>query len=212
MSIESLVNKINLTPHKGVIVTSGAGYGIFDVLSRNGGVTGTLLEGSILHLSRASDEYCGYSPRSYTDHEFCYDMAKRAYSRALQLLNNPEQPEYLFGLSCVGALAKNVEERPDRIHKIVFCYYSVDQSFTVETQLVQGMERQAEEKVACEMLLNALAHGFGIPDKLNIEIPVKHTCKTVLQEQHKLDNNWGFKEFKPFLLESSVDETTKSQS
>lgn len=173
--IPELVAKINSTPTRAVIISTGGGTDIFPMLLRRGGGSATLLSGMIPYSESETHELLGGKPTKLVSEQTTRMLAMSAFQRALELGASGD----VVGIAANAVLQKTPEERDGRLHQIFVALQSrtktVSLSLTMDQScsFVRGLTdaitiRELEESITARMILNLLAEGCGLKDKLDL--------------------------------------------
>lgn len=158
----SLIAKINATLTKAVIAITGGGVGSIHYLLRNGGGSQTLLEAHVPYDTKALELYIRGKPDKFCSPETARDMAMVSYLRARELTGQQD----VIGVGVTCSLAKD-DEREGRRHLAFLALQTGTQTTTWSLEFKQGIyTRNEEEDIVSVTVLDLLAMGCGIPDRV----------------------------------------------
>jgi hypothetical protein len=160
-----LVTEIHATPFMVVIVITGGGARALADLSSVPGASRTLLEARIPYCARALAEFLECSPLQAVSVETAAGLGRRAFERARRLMPEPGVP--VIGVSCTAAL---VTDRPKKgLHRLHVGVSWGDGSRVYSLNLTKGARtREREERVAADLVLQAIAHAMGVHFPLDL--------------------------------------------
>ncbi|MBP8000230.1 MAG: hypothetical protein KA314_12680 [Chloroflexi bacterium] len=162
--IVSFVKTIHDYPVRLVMVTAGAGTQALSWLLGVAGASRTLIEALVPYDAAASNEFLGQTPNQYVSPEVARLMAGRAFTRA-RWLGQPE--ERVIGLSCTATI---ITDRPKRgQHRAHIATWQSECVRAYNLTLCKGMrDRAGEEDMVSRVMLNALAHAFGLEQQMEV--------------------------------------------
>jgi len=172
----ALVQAINGTPTKAVIITTGGGTEIFPVLMKRGGGSATVISGIIPYGMEETIDLMGRKPDRFVSEETARALAMAAYQRALQRRTACEP---VIGVATTAVLQRTPDEREGRQHDIYAALQSGTKTVTLHLKIEESMycgrtdpydRRRIEEDINTEMLLNLIAEGCGLEDKVEVGI------------------------------------------
>ena len=166
LSAEQLVEQIHDSPTRIVLAASGGGSrAIVDLLEVPGG-SRTLLEAVVPYSAPAMAAWLGAVPDEFCSAATVRAMAMCAFHRARQY----EEPEAApAGVACSASLTTDRPKRgPHRIHVAV---QTETLTATWWLQLQKDRRSRAEEeRLAGQLVLNAVAEACGIAPRLNLDL------------------------------------------
>lgn len=179
-----LVDRIHKTPTKAVIFATGGGLGVFEELTHRGGGSATLLSGLIPYDQQETVDLLGGTPKKFVSEETTRQMAVVAYQRAVRL-SKGEYP--VIGVALNTVLQRVPDEREGREHIIYAALQMANQTVSVSIVLPADKRtkigevstlarltaatyaefmRVEEEKLAVYVILNLIAEGCGLEERL----------------------------------------------
>ena len=160
-----LITAIHQTSRKCLFVLAGGGTGaVADLLGVPGG-SRTVVEAVIPYGEQTLAEFLGAKPAQFCSAETSRRMAGRAFDRARWLC--PGEP--VLGLGCTATLATDRPKRGD--HRVYLALRTEDETVThALTFHKDARDRAGEEAVVDALLVNALAEGCGVPDRLPVPL------------------------------------------
>lgn len=171
--ITSLIEKIHATPHKSVITVAGAGSQAIAWLLGVSGASRTILETLVPYGRRSMICLLGSEPEQYVSSQTARDMARAAYRRGVQLV---EDDSPVVGVACTATIATDRTKRGD--HRCLIAAWDQNQSLQYDLVLDKGVrDRAGEEALVSRLLLQALARSFGIEADLQLGL----TSNEILQ-------------------------------
>lgn len=170
-SVESLVGRIHAAQGQLVLAATGGGSrAIGELLSVPGG-SRTLLEAVVPYSSAALVDFLHARPEQFCSPRTARLMAMAAWQRAKRLHPGMEASAELppFGVGCTASLAS---DRPKRgAHRIHVAVQTIAFTATHSLELLKDRrDRLQEEHVAAAMVLNAVAEGFALDDRLSLPL------------------------------------------
>ncbi|MFQ6025931.1 MAG: hypothetical protein ACE5Q6_00290 [Dehalococcoidia bacterium] len=160
--IDEIIRKIHDTPHKTVMVVAGAGTQAMAWLLGISGASRTILETRVPYGRFSMIDFLGKEPEQYVSTETARDMAKAAYQRGRQLL---EDASPVIGMACTATIATDRPKRGD--HRACIAFWDEQQVARYDLILDKGLrDRVGEEEVVSRLLLQGLAQACGIEDEL----------------------------------------------
>lgn len=166
VATRSLVQLIHDTPGQLMLAVAGAGHSALSALLDVAGASRTLLEGLIPYNNAALDDFLAATPAQYVAGSTARLMAGRAYTRARQLAA-VEIP--VIGVGCTATIATDRTKRG--AHRAHVAVRQRDQLVEYYLLLEKGKRsRHDEEAMVGQLLLNAIAHGFGLAEQLDLPL------------------------------------------
>ncbi len=176
---EYLVDLINASPTRAVIIATGGGTGVFDEFLSHGNGSKTLIAGHIPYTSQKTIELLGATPEKFCSDLTARQLAMVAFQEALKVKQEEELPKEggkysydpyhwpVVGVSCTAALQGVPTEREGRVHNIYIALqswgYTESIAITIEDaeKYFQSRNsyyiRKQEEKIATYAILSLLA-------------------------------------------------------
>lgn len=211
-----LVDRIHKTPTKAVIFATGGGLGVFQELTHRGGGSATLLSGLIPYDQQETAELLGGTPKKFVSEETTRQMAVVAYQRAVRL-SKSEYP--VIGVALNTVLQRVPDEREGREHIIYAALQTayrtvsvsivlsadkrtkIDEASTTLARLTAATYseymRVEEEKLAVYVILNLIAEGCGLEERLfdfddpnqnfSVGVPVITVRRSTLKSEYFAD-------------------------
>ncbi|MGE0684849.1 MAG: CinA family protein [Candidatus Binatia bacterium] len=141
-----------------IIVTGGGAQAVADLLAVPG-ASKTVLEALVPYSDRSLAEFLGALPTQAVSIETAAAMARTAYQRTLQLRDNPEIP--VLGLSCTATLVTDRPKKGEHRAHVGLCTGTDTRVYSL-TLTKGARDRQREERVVSNLLLNTLAEACGV--------------------------------------------------
>lgn len=163
---KQLIQAIHDNPHRVVVVAAGAGTGAISDLLSVAGATRTMLEAIIPYSKAAFDDFLELPPEKYVASKTAALLAGRAITRARWLENN-DTP--VIGLSCTATI---ITDRPKRgEHRAHIALWHRERLAMYALYLQKGArDRNGEENMVSRLMLNALAEGCGLDERLDLPL------------------------------------------
>jgi len=164
--MESLVRQIHNAPRRFVAAMSGGGSGALAQLFRVPGASRTILEAVIPYAEPALVAWLGGRPDQFCSSRTARAMAVVAFRRARV---HDDNPEAVAGVACTASLTSDRPKLgPHRAH-VALQTAAMTAFWSVE--LTKGARSRAEEESLVDRLvLNALAEGCSVADRLDLEL------------------------------------------
>ncbi len=186
-SIAELVRRIHDAPRQFVLSATGGGSGAISELLEIPGGSRTLLEAIVPYSSAALVDWLGAAPEHFCDDRTARAMAMTAYQRAQRLAGAgvadaaSAPPPPLAGVACTASLAS---DRPKRgAHRLHLALQTESVTVSQSLELVKGRrDRLAEEQLAAAMLLNLIAEGCGLQDRIELALAPEEQIVTTRAE------------------------------
>jgi len=171
ISVETLVRRIHAGQGQFVLaVTGGGSRAIGELLSVPGG-SRTVLEAIVPYSSEALVEFLHGRPEQFCSPRTARLMAMAAWQRAkeLQAAAAKTAAAPAVGVGCTASLAS---DRPKRgAHRVHVAVQSAAFTATQSLEFLKGRRSRAEEdQLAAWMVLNVIAEGFGLNDRLQLPL------------------------------------------
>ena len=165
-TIQLLVQKIHDSPPRIVLVIAGAGTHALSWLLAVAGASRTLLEALVPYDQAASNDFLGQSTKQFVSDTTARQMAGRALTRA-RLLR--QEDETVIGLACTATI---VTDRPKRgQHRAHIATWQNERVSSYQLIMDKGRrDREGEETLVSQLMLNALAAAYGLPDQLMLDL------------------------------------------
>ena len=175
-AIQALVEAIHSTPRLAVIAVTGAGGQALAWILGVPGASRTVLEAIVPYGARSMAHLLGHEPSQSVSPETARQMARAAYSRAIDLR---EGQEPVVGIACTATIAT---DRPKRgQHRCCIAAWDDAGGATYSLVLAKGhRDRPGEEEVVSRLVLRALAGACG----LQPDLPLGLLDSESLQVQH----------------------------
>jgi len=156
-----LIEAIHQAPYQCALAVAGGGTYAVALLLGVPGASRTVLEAIVPYHDQALAEYLGARPDSFCSAATGHDMAVRACERAGSLAPAAD----VVGLGCTASLVTDRAKRGE--HRFYLAVRTRDHLTTYSLTLSKGArDREGEEKLLSEVLLNALAEACHIPERL----------------------------------------------
>lgn len=169
ISTESLVRRIHAAPGQLVLAATGGGSrAIGELLSVPGG-SKSVLEAIVPYSSEALVDFLHAQPEHFCSPRTARLMAMVAWQRVKQLQAEASAELPPVGVGCTASLAS---DRPKRgSHRVHVAVQTAAFTATGSLELLKDRRsRDAEEQLAARMVLNAVAEGFGVGDRLKLAL------------------------------------------
>lgn len=168
-----LVRQVHASPTMAVIAVTGAGARSIAWLFAEPGASRTVLDARIPYSVEALDEYVGARAEQHVSVAEAQLMADRSYWRALQLLTAGRPADLgkvpVVGLGCTATIATDRPKKGEhRCH--VTLRTAGDRTSWSLTMGKGARDRDGEEEVVSRIVLNALAAGCGIANRLPVPL------------------------------------------
>ena len=167
-----LIARIHTSPGLAVLAVTGGGSQALADLLAVPGASRTVLEAVVPYSAAALGTFLDNIPQQAVSPETAAALAHAAYRRATALhpAGRDERPsEPLIGVSCTAALRS---DRPKKgSHRLHVGVRDVAGARVFSLVLVKdARDRLAEERLAADVLLNALARACGVSPKLELTL------------------------------------------
>jgi hypothetical protein len=164
--IRQMVQQIHDRSGRTVIVTAGAGTQAVAWILGVAGASRTLLEALVPYEESSFNDFLGQKPAQYVASETAGLLAGRAVKRARHLWRGPEP---VIGLACTATI---VTDRPKRgEHRAHICAWTAEKIIHHSLHLLKGArDRNGEERLVSQLLLNALAEAYGLEARLALSL------------------------------------------
>ena len=160
-----LIEALHQSPVKCVLAVTGGGAGAAGLLLNVPGGSRTVLEIQVPYHEQALVEFLGARPETFCSPATARAMAVRAFQRGRWLA--PLEP--VVGVGCTASLATDRPKRGD--HRFHLAVRTAERLASYSLTLSKGArEREAEEAVLDAALLNALAEGSGVTERLAVPL------------------------------------------
>jgi nicotinamide mononucleotide adenylyltransferase len=168
-----VVPLIHATSIKVVLYITGGGTEVLPNLLKRGGGSATLLSARIPYANAETAELLGGEPDKYVSEQTTRQLAMAAYQRAVAL-STDDAP--VIGVAGSSALQKTPNERPGRIHHIYTALQTGTKTISLSTTIDPNKDgfygwnatriREWEESVNADLMMNLIAEGCGVEDRL----------------------------------------------
>ena len=165
-----LIARIHASPGLAVLAVTGGGSQALADLLAVPGASRTVLEAVVPYSAAALGTFLGDIPRQAVSPETATALAHAAYRRAMALHparqeGRPSEP--LIGASCTAALRS---DRPKKgAHRLHVGVHDAAGGRVSSLALVKdARDRLGEERLAADILLNALARACGVSPELEL--------------------------------------------
>ncbi len=148
-----------------VLAVTGGGSGALSALLGVAGASRSVLAAFVPYAPQALTEWLGSQPD-----EFCSSWTARAMAMRAYLLARHYQPTAeTAGISCTASLAT---DRPKRgAHRLHLAWQDAARTASLSLELAKGQRtRREEEALATALLLNVVAEGCGMEERLEIPL------------------------------------------
>jgi nicotinamide mononucleotide (NMN) deamidase PncC len=171
--IVALIEEIHATPHKSVLTVTGAGSQAVAWLLGVAGASRTVLEALVPYGRGSMIALLGTEPEQYVSSQTARDMARAAYRRGLQLV---EDDSPVVGVAGTATIATDRTKRGD--HRCFIATWDQDRSLQYDLVLEKGArDRAGEEELVSRLLLLALARSFCIESGLELGLTGKECLR-----------------------------------
>jgi nicotinamide mononucleotide (NMN) deamidase PncC len=184
LELRNLVERIHASGRQFVLALTGGGSGAISALLRVSGASAAVLEIIVPYSSKALDDWLGGPVDQYCSESTARAMAMRAFERARAL--SSAEPRLLCGIGVTASLATN---RPKRgAHRIYVAWQSASTTAAVTCRFTSGdCTRDAEESVATQLILYAVAESCRVPAPLPVETSLGFE---LARREHVADESW----------------------
>lgn len=153
-----LIVALHAAPARWVLALTGGGTSAAGALLAVPGGSRTLVEALIPYHEQALAEFLGQPPVSACSAETSQAMAAKALARARWLVPGEEA----FGLGCTASLVSDRPKHGD--HRVHITTAGGEALRTWSLTLTKGArDRPAEEELAAQFVLHAMAQTLGVP-------------------------------------------------
>jgi nicotinamide mononucleotide (NMN) deamidase PncC len=181
-AIRHLIEGLHRTPSRYVLAVTGGGAGAAGLLLHVPGGSRTVLEVLVPYDSAALHDFLGMSPEHYCSAPTARAMAVRAWVRAAWLA--PRQPG--LGVACTASLASDRPKKGE--HRCHIAVHDGRRSATYSLTLTKdARDREGEEAVVDALILNALAEGVGLVERLPVPLLPGEAIETSTVSAHPAD-------------------------
>ena len=147
------IRSIHDGPFK-LVLSSGGGSAISDLLKVHLGASQTILESYIPYSRESMNEYLGFQPSHYCGLQTTVNMAVTAFNRAKKLAPSVD-PSNLLGVAVTAALSTTYEKLGS--HRFFVCIHGLDATHVISSYLTKGKRtRSSEEELVTECLESLL--------------------------------------------------------
>ena len=152
------IQRIHATPHKAVIAVSGAGTQAVAWLLGVAGASRTILEVVVPYGRHSMAGFLGFEPEQSAAAETARQMARAAYRKAREQLEDDSPP---LGLSCAATIATDRPKRGE--HRAFVATWDGQATNTYSLLLHKGLrDRAGEEDLVSRLIVCALAAASGL--------------------------------------------------
>ena len=152
------IEQLHATPHKTVLVVSGAGTQAVAWLLGVSGASRTILEVVVPYGRLSMRDFLGFEPTQSAAAETARQMARRAFQRARAQLEDDSPP---VGLACAATIATDRPKRGD--HRAFVSAWSADETATWSLTFHKGLrDRAGEEDIVSRLIVQALSEFSGL--------------------------------------------------
>lgn len=151
MPYQSIASQINSTPYKVFVTVSGGGQSFANEYLKFSGASKTIAGIHIPYGKQAFEDFVGEVDK-FVSPETARLLAKKSYSECVKQVD----AEHAIGIGVTCVLATD-NEREGRLHKIILALHGFEYTRLVNVELNQGLSREDEEKLACDMIFNVLS-------------------------------------------------------
>jgi hypothetical protein len=164
-AVRQLIEALHSASYQCVLALTGGGTQAAALLLTVPGGSRTILEVVVPYNAQALTDFLGRGPEQSCSPETSSAMAERALQRARWLA--PGEP--VVGLGCTASLATDRPKRgPHRFHVTM---QKGGAELTASLVLKKGARsREAEEDILDSVILNVLAEGFGVQNRLQVAL------------------------------------------
>lgn len=160
--MRELIKQIHASDGKLVLATAGGGTAVIAWLMGVPGASRTVLEMLVPYSRQAFDEFVGRPVQRYATEQSGQWLAGRAIAHAQQL-----SEERVIGVGCTAAIVTEQPSRSD--HRAHITIWTRDQVVNHHLVLAKGArDRIGEESMLGYVLLNGIAHAYGIDERVPI--------------------------------------------
>jgi hypothetical protein len=173
ISTDQLVQQIHDAPTRIVLSATGGGSRAIADLLEVPGASRTLLEAFVPYSAEAMIDYLGSRPDEFCSQRTARAMAMASFLQARKLgRSNPALMSLVDDLAGVACTAGLVTDRPRRgAHRTHVALQTSSSTTTWSLELLKDRRsRPEEERVAGQLLLNAVAESCGIEARLALDL------------------------------------------
>lgn len=154
-----IIERIHASGRQLVLSITGGGSRAIAELLEVGGASATVLEAVVPYAAAALDRWLGGPAEHYCTEHTARAMAMAAFERARHL--SAADPLLLVGIGATASLATTRPKRgPHRVH---VAWQSAERTVAMSCELAKGQRaRAAEEAIASQMILNAVAEACDV--------------------------------------------------
>jgi hypothetical protein len=160
---KKMLAKIHSTPHHAVLAITGGGSEAIGELLRHGNGSNTLLEAVVPYDTTAYLNFVKGKPDKFCSEHAARQLAMAAYQRALTLRSAQEATWPVIGIAATCSLVKE-NERAGREHHIYIALQTEARTVSYRSQLTKNRDRETEETIAANLILNTIAEGCGLEE------------------------------------------------
>jgi hypothetical protein len=164
-SVTDLVAALHQSHCQYALAITGGGSGVVGRLLSVPGGSGTVLEAVVPYGESALSEYLAFRPASFCSIGTSQELARRACERARHLAPGSS----VLGLGCTASLRSDRPKRGE--HRCHISTRTARETRTWSLTLTKGARSRAEEEGVVELLiLNALADGLGLAQRVSVPL------------------------------------------
>lgn len=169
--MNTLIQKIHETTTKASIIVTGGGMSTAGMLGSVGGCSNTLVSFECPYATEETLRLLGAKKvDGFVTNTVARGLAVVAFKRAKAYSND------VIGIGSTSVLQRLPVERAGREHKIIAVLQTttktVQVTVKIETDLTDNFDvREREEKLNSYLILNLLAEGCGLEERMNLNIP-----------------------------------------
>lgn len=152
---DNLIEAVQASGYKAVIVVSGGGSGAVHALLSHPGASRFVLEAQVPYSPEAMFDYLGETPVSACSEETVRLMAEKALDRASRFTDHAS---HATGIACTAALQTNRKRKGN--DRAFVCIKSREKEIVQELELSTGSRSEQEEAVS-SALLSMVAEFMG---------------------------------------------------
>ncbi len=156
---QQLIKDIHAQSARFVLAVTGGGTTAITDLLRVAGASNTIVEAVIPYHASALKDFLGARSEQSCTAGTARAMAMTSWLWARELTGSTD----VFGLGCTAAISTNRERRgDDRCHIAI---QSRDSTYEVNGELSKGANREVQEVICRDLIIQSMAHVMGLGDE-----------------------------------------------
>jgi nicotinamide mononucleotide (NMN) deamidase PncC len=163
--LRTLIARIHASPSKLVVAVTGGGASAVAWLLAVPGASRTVLEAVVPYAQASLESWLGGAPESYCSAATARQMARRGRDRAAWLAPG----ERAVGVACTASLRSDRPKKGDHRAHVAFATGEEVVSWSL-TLAKDQRERDGEDSLCGQLILNAVAEAFGLAERLTLPL------------------------------------------